>query len=372
VATIALHGVSRVHLDGTAALDGVDLEVGDGELIGVIGPSGSGKSTLLRVVAGLEPLTSGRVEIAGRDVGTATTRERDLALVTQRRSLYSFLDVAGQLAFPLKVQGMEPGEVGRRVGAERRAFRLGGIWTRHPRQLSAGEVQRTAIARAMVRLPRALLLDEPLQLLDPPTQVRLRTELLAVQRASSLTTIYTTNDHAQVLGIADRVAVLHTGRILQVDTPERLLGRPRSTAVAGFVGEPAMTFVTATVGQQGALGWLDVGRQRLRYPGGLPGPIRRYAGGRLMFAARPNLVRQSRPEDPVDLRLIGIAHGVQRLGHEDRVVVRTPGGTWTARFPSGCGVRPGERVEVTVRVRQLHAFDPADGSGVWHGDDQLE
>ncbi|MGI9017553.1 MAG: ABC transporter ATP-binding protein, partial [Euzebya sp.] len=274
MASISLHGLRRVHPDGTVALSGVDLTVGDGELVGIIGPSGSGKSTLLRVVAGVEPITDGLVRIGGRDMTGVRPRDRNIALVSQSRNLYTFLDVAEQLALPLELRRTRSAEITRRVDAEGRAFGLGHIWHRRPRQLSAGDVQRTALARAMIRLPQALLADEPMQLLDPPTQTRVRAELHRLHIASAMTVLYTTNDHNQIMGIADRVAVLNDGRIVQTDPPQQLLSRPRNRFVAGFVGEPAMTFMAATVVADAGLGWLQVGSQRLRVPGGLPGPLR--------------------------------------------------------------------------------------------------
>lgn len=368
MAAISLEGVRRVHADGTVALHDIDLAIQDGHLFTIVGPSGSGKSTLLRSIAGLDPLTSGVVRINGRDMAGTLPRDRDLALVAQQSSLYGFLDVAGQLAFPLEIRKTESAEVERRVTAERRAFRLGAIWRRRPKQLSAGDAQRTAIARAMVRLPRALLLDEPLQLLDPPTQARLRNELYRLHRASGLTMVYTTNDHGQVLGIADRLAVLRGGRIAQVDTPQEILNRPVDRWVAGFVGEPAMSFIDAVVEEQGGLGWLAVGDQRLRFPGGLPGPLRQRVGGRVTLGGRPDKIRAVEPADPVDQQLDGIAHEVQRLGNHDQVTVAFPTGQWIARFPSKLMSQAGDKVAISVAVRGLSYFEASSGRAIWHGE----
>lgn len=367
MAAISLEGVRRVHADGTVALHDINLSIQDGHLFTIVGPSGSGKSTLLRSIAGLDPLTSGVVRIDGQNMAGTLPRDRDLALVAQQSSLYGFLDVAGQLAFPLEIRKTESGEVERRVTAERRAFRLGAIWRRRPKELSAGDAQRTAIARAMVRLPRALLLDEPLQLLDPPTQVRLRNELYRLHRASGLTMVYTTNDHAQVLGIADRLAVLRDGRIAQVDTPHEILNRPVDRWVAGFVGEPAMSFIDAVVEEQGGLGWLAVGDQRLRFPGGLPGPLRQRVGERITLGGRLDKIRAVEPEDPVDQRLDGVAAEVQHLGNYDQVTVAVPTGRWIARFPSKSFTQVGDRVQINVAVRGLSVFDAVGGGAVWHG-----
>ncbi len=366
MAAISLHGVRRVHPDGTAALAGVDLEVLDGTLLGVIGPSGSGKSTLLRVIAGLEPATDGLVRLDGRDVTRTPAKDRDIPIVAQQRALHGFLDVAAELTLPLRVRGASPQEVERRTDAERRAFGLGRIWDRRPTQMSAGDAQRTSIARAMVRLPGTLLLDEPLQLLDPPTQVRLRRELLQVHGGTGMTMLVATNDHNQVLGVADRVVVLRSGRVAQVDTAEGLLLRPRSRFVAGFVGDPPMTFVEATVEAVSGVGRLVIGEQRLRFPGGLPGTLKDRVGGRVVLGARPDAVRRSTGEDPHDLTLLGRAGRTAGLGSHDRVTVDVGAGAWDARFPAGSAVGRDQQVTVTVDVRRLHVFDPVDGGAIWH------
>lgn len=367
MAAISLHGVRRVHPDGTDALSGVDLDVVDGELLGVIGPSGAGKSTLLRVIAGLEPLSDGQVTFDGRDVAALTTQAREVALISQGRGLYSFLDVAANLAFPLRLRHTDPDEIDRRTGAERQAFGLDRVWHRRPRQLSAGDAQRTALARAMVRVPQVLLADEPLQLLDPPTTARMRAALHDLQRASAMTTVWTTNDHPQVLGIADRVAVLHDGRILQVDAPEVLLTRPASLAVAAFAGEPPMAFVEVGLVDEGGVGRVLVGEQSLRFPGGLPGPLRQRATARVMLGGRPGVVRAVRPEDPVDTRVSGVVVAVHGLGHADHVVLDVPSGRLVATFPPGSRAAIGQPAEAHLDLRRMSAFDPSTGSAVWHG-----
>ena len=330
MAAITLEGIRRVHPDGTVALDGIDLHIEDGEFLGVIGPSGAGKSTLLRVIAGLEVPTTGVVRLDGQDVGGMRLRDRNLAMVSQSQNLLSFLDVAGNVAFPLELQRVSEGEVDRRTSAEKRALRLGSIWRKKASSLSGGDAQRAALARAMVKVPRALLADEPLQLLDPPSQNELRREMHRVQREQQLTMIYTTNDHNQVLGIADRVAVIRNGRLVQVDAPHELLHRPGSSYVAGFVGEPAMTMVTARIGDESGLGRLWLGRQWLRFPGGLPGPLRDRIGQEVLVGARPDRLRGTALADAVDSQVDGTVVQVQRLG-----TARPGGGTGPHRGVAG-------------------------------------
>lgn len=367
VAEIRLEGVSLVHADGTLALDGVDLTVADGELLALIGPSGAGKTTLLRVVVGLERPTSGRVWIGGRVVDHLSPAERNLGHVPQEGSLIPTRTVAGQLSFPLELRDLPRGEIAKRIRAEGNVLGILGLFHRRPHELSAGEAQKVAVGRARTRVPDALLLDEPLALVDAHQRQRLRRELRTYQQAGALTVVLATNDHDEALAIADRVAVLHEGRVQQVGTPEAVLTRPVSAWVAAFVGEQPMALADGHVEDDGGVGHVVVAGQRLRMPGGLPGPLRDRVGVRLRFGARPHQVRAVEPGDPADARLVATVRRSVLLPHVQLVHLDTEGGEWVARFPTDVRRRPGERVEVTVDVRGLTAFDAGSGSAVWHG-----
>lgn len=369
MASVTLTDVSRVFPDGTRALWRVDLGIADGELLVVTGPSGSGKSTVLRVVAGLDPVSSGSVHIDGQEVTNLPPRGRDVAMVLQDAGLYPHLTVAGNMGFGLKVHGVPRDEVGRRVSAEARVLGLQGQLRRLPRTLSAGHRRRAALGRATTRVPRVFLLDEPLVNLDAAERTRVRAELVQLQKGLGVTTVHVTHDQSEALAMGDRVAVLRDGQVQQVATPAALLDRPVNRFVAEFVGFPDMRFVEAAVTDEAGLSWLVVGSQRLRIPGGLPGPLRRHVGRRVLVGLRAHLLRDagSRPDCPVDRRLRGTVTRVERMGHADIVGVRVEGSELSALYPPYAGPRGGAPVELAVDTAGVQIFDPVTEAAIWHG-----
>lgn len=222
------------------ALRSMTLEVGDGEVVTVLGPSGSGKSTLLRAVAGLVPVAAGRIRLGGRDVTTLAPGDRDVAMVFQSYALFPHLDVAGNIGFGLTVRRTPKAEREERVRAAARLVGCDTLLDRRPDELSGGERQRVALARALVRSPRAILLDEPLASLDVGLRAALRAELRALQRAVGTTTVHVTHDQVEALTLGDRVVVVDRGVVQQVGTPGELWWQPANRFVATFVGSPAM------------------------------------------------------------------------------------------------------------------------------------
>jgi ABC-type sugar transport system ATPase subunit len=246
VATLALENACR-RFGAVTALDGVRLEVADGELCVVVGPSGCGKSTLLRVVAGLETLDAGSVRIDGRDVTRSEPRERDVAFVFQSYALYPHLTVRENLAFPLRVRGVPRVEREGRVRDAAELLGIGELLDRRPGQLSGGQRQRVAMGRAVVRRPRLFLFDEPLSNLDARLRGRMRVELIELHRRLRTTSLYVTHDQAEAMTLGQRLVVLRDGRIHQVGTPREIYERPADPFVAGFIGSPPMNFLEGTV-----------------------------------------------------------------------------------------------------------------------------
>lgn len=230
------------------ALDGVDLDVRDGELLVVVGPSGSGKSTLLRAVAGLETLDAGRVVIDGRDVTGVRAGQRDVALVFQQAALFPHLGVAANIGIGERARGTRRREVQARVRDLARALDLEHLLARMPGELSGGERQRVALARAMIRSPRVCLLDEPLASVDVELRLRMRGEIRSVQRALGVPMVHVTHDQAEAMAMGDRVAVLAAGRVLQCDTPATVYARPATTVVARIFGPLPMNLLPAVDG----------------------------------------------------------------------------------------------------------------------------
>ncbi|QQR40113.1 sn-glycerol-3-phosphate import ATP-binding protein UgpC [Devosia rhizoryzae] len=225
------------------AVRGINLSVADGELIVLVGPSGCGKSTLLRMVAGLETVSSGRIEIGGRDVVKAEPAERDIAMVFQNYALYPHMTVRGNLEYGLKNRGTPRAEIDRRVNEAAEILEIGPMLDRKPRQLSGGQRQRVAMGRAIVREPAAFLFDEPLSNLDAKLRVQMRVEIRKLQRRLKTTSLYVTHDQLEAMTLADRLVVMNGGLVEQIGTPTEVYDRPATLFVASFIGSPPMNLL---------------------------------------------------------------------------------------------------------------------------------
>jgi multiple sugar transport system ATP-binding protein len=247
VAEISFNNVSKIYPDGTVAVDDLNLEIADGELMVFVGPSGCGKTTALRMVAGLEEITSGDLRIGDRVVNKLPPRERDVAMVFQNYALYPHKSVFDNLAFPLRLRKLAKAELEQRVRRIARLLELEEHLQRRPRQLSGGQRQRVAMGRAIVREPQAFLMDEPLSNLDAKLRTQMRAEIGLLHKELGITTIYVTHDQVEAMTLGQRVAVMRRGELQQVATPKELYDRPVNLFVAGFIGSPAMNFVESTV-----------------------------------------------------------------------------------------------------------------------------
>jgi multiple sugar transport system ATP-binding protein len=231
------------HFDEVKAVDGVDLEISAGEFLVLLGPSGSGKTTLMRLCAGLEQPTAGRLIIDGRVINDIPPRERGIAMVFQSYALYPHKTVFKNIAFPLTVEKLNKKDIKQKVEWSSGLLGIGHLLDRRPAQISGGEKQRVAIARALVRTPKVLLLDEPLSNLDAQVRQAARVELKKFQQEIGVTTIYVTHDQAEAMGLGDRIAVMKSGKIRQIGTPDDIYHHPADIFVAGFIGIPPMNFV---------------------------------------------------------------------------------------------------------------------------------
>jgi multiple sugar transport system ATP-binding protein len=360
---VRLEDVSRVHADGTAAVSHVDLAVSDGELLAVLGPSGCGKSTLLRLIAGLDPLSGGHVTIGGRVVDDVPTAQRDVAMVFEADAVYPHLTAQANVRWGLELRGVPEAEIRERVGTVSRVLGLRRFLGLKPSALSAGQRQRVAVGRAVVRTPAVLLLDDPLTHLDAAERPRVRTALALFHRERNLTAVYVTHDQADAMALGDRVAVMRAGRIEQVDAPLAVYRRPANTFVAGFVGEPGMNLVPGWLEADGQRGWAVVGRQRLPLAGPLPATLRERAGTPVTVGVRPEHVTDTGDGTAV---LFARASTVEHLGGHQLVGCAVDGRTVTARLPHTRRVRVGDRLELAVDVAELSFFDPVTGEAIHH------
>jgi multiple sugar transport system ATP-binding protein len=322
MAGVTLDEVTKVFGDGTVAVNGLDLEIEDGEFMVLVGPSGSGKTTALRLVAGLDAITEGHVRIGERVVDRVPPKDRDIAMVFQNYALYPHLSVADNLAFSLKLHKMPRAEIRRRVEEAAHLLGLEDLLKRKPRNLSGGQRQRVAMGRAIVREPQAFLMDEPLSNLDAKLRVQMRAEIARIQRGLGTTTIYVTHDQIEAMTMGDRVAVMKRGILQQVDQPQGLYEQPVNLFVGGFIGSPAMNLVEATLEAADGDGLgVRFGDQRLRVADTLVSDrpaLRERSDRPIVLGIRPeNLEDAALASDaPDDQRIRGTVELVELMGAE--------------------------------------------------------
>jgi multiple sugar transport system ATP-binding protein len=295
MADITLDHVTKRYPDGYEAVKDMNLQVEDGEFVILVGPSGCGKSTALRMVAGLEDITEGELKIGGEVVNQKAPKDRDIAMVFQNYALYPHMTVRDNMGFALKLKGVEKAEIDRKVEEAARILDLEQHLDRRPANLSGGQRQRVAMGRAIVRDPRAFLMDEPLSNLDAKLRVQMRTEVARIQSRLGTTTIYVTHDQTEAMTLGDRVAVMRSGVLQQVGSPMELYNRPKNLFVAGFIGSPAMNFMPAHI-EDGSLR-LPIGTVAL------PEDAREKLGRR----EGATLIAGIRPESFEDVALVGEA-----------------------------------------------------------------
>jgi multiple sugar transport system ATP-binding protein len=343
MATVTFRGASRIYSQAAKAVNKLDMEIGDGELVVLVGPSGCGKTTSLRMLAGLESVDEGDILIDDRSVVGVSPQHRDIAMVFQDFALYPHMTVAQNLSFALEIAKLNKTEIKKRVVEAARTLRLEDCLERKPGQLSGGQCQRVAMGRAIVRQPRVFLMDEPLSNLDAKLRVATRSEIAALQRRLSVTTVYVTHDQVEAMTMGDRVAVLKDGVLQQVAVPSVLYDAPANAFVAGFVGSPAMNLVDGIIGSDG----VTVGSTVVQ----LPRELREAAGtGRVTVGVRPESVTLAGDGAGVP----AIVNIVEELGAEAFIYARLE---HTAADPTGV-----ETPDVVVRVNPKSA--PPSGSRI--------
>jgi multiple sugar transport system ATP-binding protein len=252
MATITYRNASCIYAQAeTLAVDSLNLDIQDGEFVVLVGPSGSGKSTALRMLAGLEDIDEGSIEIGGKDMTGVPSKDRDIAMVFQNYALYPNKTVAENMGFALKLRGVSAGERRKKVEEAAKVLDLTEYLDRKPAKLSGGQRQRVAMGRAIVREPQVFCMDEPLSNLDAKLRVQTRTQIAALQRRLGTTTVYVTHDQVEAMTMGDRVAVLKGGKLQQFASPSELYDKPKNAFVAGFIGSPAMNLVTAPITSDG-------------------------------------------------------------------------------------------------------------------------
>jgi multiple sugar transport system ATP-binding protein len=377
---IKLDRVTKVYSNGVIAVDDVDLEIGEGEFVVLVGPSGCGKSTLLRMIAGLEDVTDGAISIGETDVTDKSPQQRDIAMVFQNYALYPHMTVSENLAYGLKLRKLPKAEWKRRVTETARTLGLEELLDRKPSALSGGQRQRVAMGRAIVREPKAFLMDEPLSNLDAKLRVSMRSELAKLHERLRVTTVYVTHDQVEAMTLGQRVAVLRDGLLQQVDTPQKLFHEPVNLFVAAFIGSPSMNLIDAEVANR-RVSFADVS---LELPESSPAAA---AQGHLILGIRPTDFEHGSTADQELPRVRVQPDVVEDLGSERHVIftldaprvtaeaVRAASdegddegklfaddrAVFTAVLDARHGTTSGSEVELAVDPQRLHFFDPATG-----------
>jgi multiple sugar transport system ATP-binding protein len=398
VAEIEFDDVVKRYPDGFEAVKNMDLEIRDGELMILVGPSGCGKSTALRMIAGLEDISEGDLKIGGEVVNDLAPKDRDIAMVFQNYALYPHMTVRENMGFALKLRKEDPNEISRRVNDAAKILDLEQHLDRKPANLSGGQRQRVAMGRAIVREPKAFLMDEPLSNLDAKLRVEMRAAVSRLQQRLETTTVYVTHDQTEAMTLGDRVAVMRAGILQQVDSPRELYDNPRNIFVAGFIGSPAMNFFSGTIendairAPMGSIPLNDQLRRALESHG----------------TGKRDVVIGVRPEDFEDADFAPEGHegwtfeapieltesmGAEIYAHFDfeqqeqldseelrelqadagtsDVPQASGAGHAVARVDSASSVKAGERSKLWLNTEKLHLFDPSDGHSMTRGSDSV-
>ncbi|WP_018636467.1 ABC transporter ATP-binding protein [Parafrankia elaeagni] len=389
MADIVLDHVTKRYPDGRLAVDDASLSIADGEFVILVGPSGCGKSTTLNMIAGLEDISSGELRIGGKVVNDLAPKDRDIAMVFQSYALYPHMSVRRNMGFALALAKRPKEEINRKVEEAARVLDLTEHLDRRPAQLSGGQRQRVAMGRAIVRSPKAFLMDEPLSNLDAKLRVQMRTEVSRIQNRLGTTMVYVTHDQTEAMTLGDRVAVLRAGRIQQIGTPTDLYSRPATVFVAGFIGSPGMNFVPAALEEgelRTPLGAIVPDERQRRLLDGWNGTA---DGGRsLIVGVRPEHFEDAALEavkDRPGLRCTVTVDVLERLGSDSYAYFTLQGGRArtadleelahdagtvelssgaeqvVARLDAASRIREGEKAELWLDAHQLHLFDPDTG-----------
>ena len=396
MAEIEFEKVSKSFGEGEPAVDELDLEIKDGEFMVLVGPSGCGKSTALRMVAGLEAITGGEVKIGGRVVNEVPPKDRDIAMVFQNYALYPHMTVYDNMAFALKLAKVDKSEMDRRVKEAASVLGLDEFLERKPKALSGGQRQRVAMGRAIVREPQAFLMDEPLSNLDAKLRVQMRSEIGRIQDDLGVTTIYVTHDQVEAMTMGDRVAVMRKGKLQQVGTPTELFLTPLNLFTAGFIGSPAMNFLTSPLHKDNGSYAIDIGGQSIKIAEDAAREkteLAKYDGKEIIVGIRPQDFQDASltDKDVTGCSLKSKIDLVEVLGTETLVhfnvdapmpateemrelaaesgqedaIERQEENSFVAQLDPKTQVKRGDEVDLFVDTSQLHFFDQETSQGIY-------
>jgi multiple sugar transport system ATP-binding protein len=350
MAVVTLHELCKHYGTGTLAVDHVSIEIGDGEFMVLLGPSGCGKTTTLRMIAGLEPITSGTLTIDGRDVSHVAAKDRDIAMVFQSYALYPHMNVRENLAFGLRRRKVDRAEIDRRVRDVAGILGLSDLLDRRPHALSGGQRQRVALGRAIVRDPKVFLFDEPLSNLDAALRASTRQEIASLHRRLKGTMIYVTHDQVEAMTLGDRICVMQNGKVAQIGVPLEVYRKPANVFVARFLGSPPMNVVPTTIDHDNRTATLGGGTFRLHDTS--------QGKAAALLGFRPEDISLTDPSRAPRAQVTA----VELLGAETILSATLEGGSPIAmRAPRDLVARPGDVIGLSVGPDALHLFDPESG-----------
>jgi multiple sugar transport system ATP-binding protein len=397
MAEVTMEEVTKVYGEDVVAVRNMNLDIPDGEFVVFVGPSGCGKSTALRMIAGLEDISSGKVFIGDQVVNDLPPRERDIAMVFQNYALYPHMNVRENMGFALKLRKMNKDEINRRVEEAARILSIERFLDRKPKALSGGQRQRVALGRAIVREPKAFLMDEPLSNLDAKLRVQMRTEIAKLHNRIGTTTIYVTHDQTEAMTMADRIVVLKDGIVQQIDDPQHMYDHPNNVFVAGFIGSPAMNFIRAHLERNDGGYEADFGNTRIqltRESVREHQDVGNYVGKEVILGIRPEHMEDAKlTEITEESDCVTVTPEViESMGSEKYVYFSLPrelqahpesvegmtgevnrdatgdtgdtasaedfGDLMVARISPESGVREGEKIQFAVEADKIHIFDP--------------
>jgi multiple sugar transport system ATP-binding protein len=392
LAEIRFNELSKQYPDGTQAVAALNIDIADGEFLVLVGPSGCGKTTALRMVAGLEEVTGGEIEIGDRVVNDLPPKDRDVAMVFQNYALYPHMNVYDNMAFGLRRRGMAKPELHRRVTEAADVLQIRDVLKKQPGRLSGGQRQRVAMGRAIVREPQAFLMDEPLSNLDAKLRIQMRAEIARIQRTLKATTIYVTHDQSEAMTLGHRVAVMRGGILQQIGEPQDVYDAPENLFVAAFIGSPAMNLVEGHVVRGSDRLELRIGSTSLPLHADgttAPAALERFAGGPIGVGIRPEDLADASLDPRGEARLSGVVEVRENLGSElllhvavdaravqteevqeamsddaGNVLPQAETARVVARVERGSAAREGDRVELAFAIPKLRFFDLQTGLAV--------
>lgn len=356
MAKVELKGIGKVYAGNVRAVENANITVEDREFVVLVGPSGCGKTTTLRMVAGLEEITEGTLEIDGKVVNDLPPKDRNIAMVFQNYALYPHMTVFDNMAFGLKIRKFPKAEIQKRVEEAAQILDIQGLLQRKPKALSGGQRQRVAVGRAIVRKPKVFLFDEPLSNLDAKLRVQMRAEISSLHNRLNATMIYVTHDQVEAMTMADKIVVMKDGLIHQIGSPLTLYNSPNNKFVAGFIGSPPMNFMTVDVKESGGKVAIEEGNFTMAINKEDGEKLSSYVGKKVFYGIRPeNIIFETKGVQ--ENHIVGSVEVIEQLGEQIHLLINTGNHVFIAKAPPHLEFSIGEKISLKALEGKNYFFD---------------